>query len=366
MMDTKISQPGVGTHKIQVAGLDLQFRDVSIHDATPTGMQISAACGFNPNQQVTVLQWAEGTLEDIRPDEVVDLRGGDARFVVAEADGSWRLTIDGQRIDWPAREILVATVRQLAAVPLNKRIYLERDEPDVLLEDDHHVDLGRGGVERLSSRPPTWKLNVQGVPLTVHAPTILVKDALSQAGFNTDQGWHIYLKVEGMPKEEVQLDTVIDLRRPGIEKLRLTPKDVSNGEAAVAPVREFRLLDTDEAFLDAHFSGWESIMDAGRQWLMLPQLALPAGYSVSHVNMALEIPPTYPGAQIDMFYLHPAVTLASGTQIPATEALIPIQGNNFQRWSRHRGNAAPWQANIDNVVTHLALVESALLKEVQL
>lgn len=366
-MNSQTTPAGSSTHEIQVAGLDLQFHTVSLHDSTPTGAQISAACGFTPSQQVTVLQFLEGSLEDVRPDEVAHLRDGNARFVVVESDGSWRLTVDGKRIDWPASEILVATVRKLVAVPMEKRIYLEReDEPDALLDEDQCIDLARGGTELLSTRVPTWTLNVQGVRLTVRAPTILVKDALTQAGFNSDQGWHIYLKVEGQPKEEVQLDALIDLRRPGIEKLRLTPKDVSNGEAVLTPSRAFRLLDSDEEFLDAYFSDWESIVDGGRQWLMIPQLSLPAGYSVTDVSLALEIPSTYPGAQIDMFYVHPPITLHAGTQIPATEARMPILGQEFQRWSRHRGAAAPWQVGMDSVVTHLALVESALLKEVQL
>ena len=83
------------------------------------------------------------------------------------------------------------------------------------------------------------------------------------------------------------------------------------------------------------------------------------------MNVALEIPPTYPAAQLDMFYLFPGVTLVSGVPIPATEALQQIGGQQYQRWSRHRGPGSPWQMAHDNVLTHMALVESALLKEVQ-
>jgi hypothetical protein len=49
-----------------------------------------------------VLHWLhEGPLEDIRPDEVVQLRGR-SRFIAVESDASYRLTIDGKRVDWPS------------------------------------------------------------------------------------------------------------------------------------------------------------------------------------------------------------------------------------------------------------------------
>jgi hypothetical protein len=42
----------------------------------------------------------------------------------------------------------------------------------------------------------------------------------------------------------------------------------------------------------------------------------------------------------------------------------PVGGVTFQTWSRHRGVGSKWNPRHDNVVTHLALVESALAKEV--
>ncbi|WP_410001352.1 E2/UBC family protein [Rhizobium leguminosarum] len=60
----------------------------------------------------------------------------------------------------------------------------------------------------------------------------------------------------------------------------------------------------------------------------------------------------------------PAPAAFDGAAIPATEATQLVAGLPFQRWSRHRGSIAPWNPRQDNVVTHLALVESALLKEV--
>lgn len=351
---------------IQLFGLDLSNPTVvQLRDKTPVGSLIAMAAGFNPDQQASVVQWRTKALEDIGPNEAAKLSES-VRFLVVESDGYSRFTIDGLRFDWPASTISVAAVRKLAEIPATKSIFLERqNEPDKLLSESDIVCLSQQGVERLSSRLFKWELNVQGVVLTLHEPTIVVREALSKAGLNPDQGWQIFLKVVGQPKQPMTLESIVDLRTPGIEKLRVSPLDVGNGEASPSVARSFRLLDTDEAFLNTNYPGWEAIVEGGRQWLLLPDYALPDGYTSTAVCMALEIPPTYPAAQIDMFYLLPAGALQTGESIPATEYRQSIRGLQFQRWSRHRGAGNPWSATHDNVVTHMALVESALLKEVQ-
>lgn len=353
-------------NSIQIFGLDLSNPTVvQLHDKTPVGSQIALAAGFSPDQQASVVQWRSKTLEDIGPNEPVDLSQS-VRFIVVESDGYSRFTIDGLRFDWPAAAISVSAARKLAEIPPSKGLFLERqDEPDKPLAEDDVVPLGHHGVERFSSRQLKWELNVQGVVLTLHEPTIVVRDALSKAGLNPDQGWQIFLKVEGQPKKPMTLDAIVDLRTPGIEKLRVSPLDVGNGEGASSTLRNFRLLEVDEAFLNANYPGWEAVVEGGRQWLLLPGYTLPEGYSVSTVLMALEIPPTYPATQVDMFYLMPAVALQTGGQIPAADYRQDIRGLQFQRWSRHRGSGNQWSPAHDNVVTHLALVEAALLKEVQ-
>jgi hypothetical protein len=188
---------------------------------------------------------------------------------------------------------------------------------------------------------------------------------LGLAGVDANQGWHIFLIVQGQDKREVALDDEIDLTAPGIEKLRLTPKDVSNGEANPVALRQFRLMPADENYLDSTFQDWQAILENGRQWVILPSYHLPVGYSETGVSLAIEVPTTYPMQQIDMFYVFPAVVILSGTALLATEHREAIQGKSYQRWSRHRGANSPWRPGIDNVMTHLALVESALLKEVQ-
>ena len=92
---------------------------------------------------------------------------------------------------------------------------------------------------------------------------------MAQAGFDTSKPWHIYFKVAGEPKREVQLDTVLDLETPGIEKLRLSPRDVGNGEAPPAPHRDFALLDVDAEYLDRIKLRWETIEEDDQRVALL-------------------------------------------------------------------------------------------------
>lgn len=376
-MQTQISTPqdglahngdaGAATHHIiEIADQTLNYRKVHIEDLTPTGAQLAAAAGFKSADDVSVLQFLpNGELEDIRPTETVDLRQTEGRFVIVESDRGYRFSIDGQRFDWPCRIVSGGLLRKLGQVPTEKAIYFEQQEQaDRLLSDHDLVDLDATGVEAFVGRKAVWKLNVQGVLLELDAPAVVVREALILAGFNPDQGWQVFLKVAGQPKQSVQLTTEIDLRTPGIEKLRLTPKDVNNGEGPAAPCRAFALLSIDEAHLDRLGLKWETLVEANRRWLLLHDYPLPDGYTVAHTKLALEIPPTYPGAQIYGFYAYPPLALACGRTIPSTQLRGILIGDEYHGWSRHRGSAAPWNPSTDNVVTQLALVDAALAKEV--
>lgn len=217
----------------------------------------------------------------------------------------------------------------------------------------------KGGKEK-PLKP--YKLNVQGVTIESESPEITVRSAMELAGFDITQAWIMILRLKGEPKRTVTLDTVIDLADPGVEKLRLTPKQISNGEAHPRR-REFDLLAADAAYLDGAALRWETFCEGAVRWLLIHDYPLPAGYLQSHVDLALQVPSTYPATQIDMFYCHPHLALASGRAIPQTEVRVTCGPHHFQRWSRHRPDGA-WDRHRDNVVTHLALVDESLCREV--
>ena len=358
------TERGKPTHAAEVADESLVFRKVTLETATPTGTQLSSAAGVGEAEQAAVLRLlASGEMEDIAPGQVVDLVGGENRFVIAVSDRVYWLTIDGVRFDWPSKVISGGQIRKLGKVTAEKDIYLERPGEGARIGPNDLVNLDRPGVEAFVSRARTWKLNVQGVIIESETPTIQVKVAIVSAGFDPGQDWQIFLKVAGEPKRPVCLTDTIDLRTPGIEKLRLTPKHVHNGEAPARLRREFALLAADERHLAALGLRWETVVDANRRWLVIHDYPVPEGFTVRRTLMALEIPPTYPGAQIYGFYAYPPLALASGRVIECTQLRGTLLGVEFHGWSRNRGTT-PWNPAADNVATQLALADAAMAKEV--
>lgn len=367
MEQTPTSHPAAHTNIVDVAGTDLIFRGVAVTDRTPTARQVLAAMNLAPHNDYVVLQWLPGgDIEEVRPEELVDMTDATIpKLIIAKADRTYRLVLNDHSLEWPDDKISEDALRTLGAIEDSLQIYLSRDEEaDLLIGSGDKVNLRADGVETLYAKSSKWKLNVQGVMIESEAPEISVRDAMVRAGFDVDTAWIIILKTVS-ERKQVDLNYVIDLREPGIEKLRLTPREINNGEVAADFRRDFQVLPTDQAWLDEHGYDWITAIENGRRWLFLRNVQLPAGYNVSTVTIAMEVPTAYPIAEIDMFYCHPHLARTDGQMIPQTQVAETIGGLSYQRWSRHRGPVAPWRPGKDSVISHLLLIDESLNREVE-
>lgn len=354
-------------YQIEVANEKMEAQQVMIDDPVPTGRQILEASSLLPAEDYMLLMIQQsGMLEEVNLSENIDIYNhGVEQFVAFKNDRIFYLNLNGRRFPWGADQISEKTLRKVGNVPETHTIWMERtSEADHFLVDGESIDLAEAGLEKLYSKPKSWKLNVQGVLVTSDEPTIIASDALRSAGFNPDKGWILILKVKGEPKQSIGLNDLIDLRNPGIEKLRLTPAEINNGESATDLSASFSLLDKDNDYLQAQTAEWETVIDAGRRWLLIHHYQLPSGYNNVQVTVAIEIPTSYPEAAIDMFYVYPALKLISGTSIPKTQNTQVIGGLTYQRWSRHLNGATRWNPLKDSVATFLAVVEESILREV--
>jgi hypothetical protein len=338
---------------------------VPLHDSTPTGEQILAAADLRPVDEFALLLWpAAGPVRECALDEVFQLTsaGPPLAFFAHRADGVRYFVLDDVRYAW-AGPLDGRTVRRIGRVPEDREIWREhRDEPDACLHDDDAVHLEHMGVEKLYTRERVWLLDVQGERTEWHHPDVLVREALERAGFDLTKKWVVVLRVKGKPPRPVELTDTVDLREPGIERLWVRPADVNNGEGPTAPRRDFGLLPKDEAFLATSGFEWDTVKDAGRRWLIVRSYILPGGYSVPSCGLAIEMPESYPTAQLDMFYCTPPLSLVNRAAPAATESRVNIKGTSYQRWSRHRVHA--WSASKDSLATHFGLIEQSLAREV--
>jgi hypothetical protein len=86
---------------------------------------------------------------------------------------------------------------------------------------------------------------------------------------------------------------------------------------------------------------------------------LPAGYDRAVSDLLLRLQPGFPDVPPDMWWFNPAIRLAGGRVVPATEVTERHLGRDWQRWSRHF-NAGQWRSGIDSLESFLALIRREL------
>ena len=137
--------------------LDEHFhqRDFSFHDAKVTGRQIAHEAGFPPADDAIVLQQLkDGGMEEVRLEELVDLKAAGAeRFFVMTGDRTYRLIVDGLRLEWPRAQLTGEAIRKLAGRDDQFEVIQElEDTPDRVIEEDEVASLQDGGTEKFKTR----------------------------------------------------------------------------------------------------------------------------------------------------------------------------------------------------------------------
>ena len=128
--------------------------------------------------------------------------------------------------------------------------------------------------------------------------------------------------------------------------------------------RQFDLLPQDQEFLDEYGLPWEAIVDRS-QWVLIHEFQTHEGYNHPHVTAAIRMETGYPNAELNMVYFFPALARKDGKPIGATQARQSIEGKEYQRWSRHRTQQNPWQVGLDDLGTHIILIEDWLARELE-
>ncbi len=339
-----------------------------VADATPTGRQILAAAGLRPETAYALIAWPDtGPTREIGLEEVLHLRHSEepSAFFAVESDGVSYFMLDDERFAW-AGPLTLDMIRRIGRISPDREVWIERrDVPDQLFPQDATFDLAAPGLERFYTKVArrTWFLDIQGERTKWDKQFVPVREAMAAAGADLTKEYRILFKFVGGQRETVQLSDTLDLGREGIERLWYRPRKVNNGEAAGTTRRAFSLLDQDVEFLDGTGWGWQTL-DEGRRWLIVDSYPLPAGYNLDMCSIAMEVSSQYPTAEIDMFYCYPPLALSSGMALAACEHVETINGQQYQRWSRHRDASAPWVPGKDNVRTHFGLVEESLGREV--
>ncbi len=161
----------------------------------------------------------------------------------------------------------------------------------------------------------------------------------------------------------VGADDTVSFLAPGVERFMTIPNEVTEGEGP-QPRRQFELLEEDEEFLNSLGLRWETIIENGVRAAIIYGWSVPAGYSIAITDVHVRFNSGYPDTQLDMAYFAPALARANGRGINNL-TMTALDGRQWQQWSRHRTAASAWRNGIDNLATHLALVDDWLAAELR-
>ncbi|MGE3957424.1 MAG: multiubiquitin domain-containing protein [Vicinamibacterales bacterium] len=98
-------------------------------------------------------------------------------------------------------------------------------------------------------------------------------------------------------------------------------------------------LSPGRASLHVEPGGWE--------FLVVADYELPAGFQPNKVELLVKLPPGFPDAAPDMFWVHPPVRTASGSQ-PRATSIERLLGKEWQRFSWHLSGGA-WTPGVSTL-----------------
>lgn len=160
-------------YRIRFALGDVNFNPIEVPDPLPLGRQILAAAGLDAQGDYSLFAiLAGGDFEDVRLDEPFDLRGrGAERFVAFQTDREFKLTINGDQVQWGKPIISGAALYRLASPSENEAVFLVvAGGTDREIPRDELVDLNAPGVEHFitaPSHPRSFQIIVNGREMEV-------------------------------------------------------------------------------------------------------------------------------------------------------------------------------------------------------
>lgn len=226
--------------------------------------------------------------------------------------------------------------------------------------DDEIVDIEL--CAKCGQTPPKgkkYKILIDRKHFVVEKECMTGKEILSLTGETPPERFQLRQKFKDGRVITIKNDQIVCFTEPGIEKFKTLACDQTEGES---PRRGFTLLEEDQEYLDSLELKWETIRDGNNSWVLIHNYPIPKGYNVSEATIAIMMTPGYPTAQLDMVYFNPSLIRLDQQPIGAL-ASLKIENIIYQRWSRHRTPLNPWRPGIDNLSTHVPLVDVWLLQE---
>ena len=111
-------------------------------------------------------------------------------------------------------------------------------------------------------------------------------------------------------------------------------------------------IPTERATLHPEPGGW--------QLLVISDFELPGGFQPARVDLLVKLPPGFPDAAPDMFWICPAAHTASGN-VPRSTMSERLLGRNWRRFSWHLA-AGAWKPGVSELRDFLRCIRARFLR----
>jgi hypothetical protein len=362
-----------------IDGCEYQFEQPEV-----TGKDLLIKAGKIPVECHSIYQkLRDCDFELVRMDEVVDLRNSKIEHFQVKEPIVFHYLINKDPETTESKHLTASEILQLAGIDPNESylVQLQSHGPKIIYAFEPHkpiqmvctglhfisepwvelVDIEEYG-KTCKEVPPAkhYRIKVDKNYHIVTSPYISGKSLIELEHKQPVQNWDAYKFYSNQPKpKKVGHDEIVDLTEKCLVRFVLQPREQKDGRVNR---KDFTLPEEDIEFLNNLGLHWEALSNAGL-WLIIYDYSIPEGYNTSTVQIALMISPNYPAAEIDMAYFFPILQKNNGKAINAISYQM-IDGKSFQRWSRHR-EPGDWRPGIDNVQTHLTLVDNWVLNDLK-
>ena len=283
--------------------------------------------------------------------------------------------LNGERIpEFKRPKVLGGELRGLDKTLTSSKLFADiSGSPDALVGDEVRIvlqggeefftipaDAEEGGIVDLEKcaksdrRPPKgqkgYRIRIDGEVKIARREKMTGAEILNLVGKNPDE-WSLTQKFPRGKRERIEPDKAVNLAIAGVERFETSPKQIQQGGEDVG------LTSEDKEFLDSLGKRWDAETDSRTRMVIIRDFDMPDGYDHKTSDLMVVIPPNYPIAGLDMFYLAPGVQRKDGRPINALAAETH-GGRQWQRWSRHY----PWQMKY-GLANHMDVVELSLKED---
>jgi hypothetical protein len=350
-----------------------------------TARQILEKAGKRPAECFSLFRKQnDGELIRLGLDEIVDLRSHEVEhFVTKPADVAHYL-IDDLPETTERKEMTPVQIMEHAGINAvtHYLVQLDPERPETVyaFTPDEPIKMSCSGMRFLTRRwidrvdiedygktctavPPAkeYLIRVDKTKYPWHDRYISGSQIIGLEIKNSAEKYTVLKFLSNSPKPVVvAANEKVDLTERCLLRFVIQPKTQDDG---YVPKNDFSLCEEDKDFLEAMNFRWETFAELRYNWLLIYDYPIPEGYDASRCTVALMVPPAYPATEIDMAYFSPLLRKRSGRPISATISQS-IGGKPYQRWSRHR-KPGEWKPGVDNLNTHLTLVNNWLVNDLK-